>query len=283
MEKNDRIVPASSVPMYQVHGNHVDIVMDTDRFFNDYLNTVIHESSRVKGAETEVQIDENRREVTGVAAVEYGDEDFGIQSFLAVNKPDGRLMFMGSFPYCYGKKIKVLIKKVWVWDTLLEAAIDCSVNGWGFTFFATDYFAHKDDYIPGKEVEVRIGALGMKVKEGMRGFSFEGQQAVDWLAKLGRKPSYDEKGEVKPVNFSMEKLVAFYSTEQKCPDEVTFQSPAGEIRERSLLGIDFFETEILIFNYEFELSIPLIFRKDMLPNAKKDMPLSGWAWVTGAI
>lgn len=283
MEKNERIVPADSAGMYQVHGNHLDVLMDADRYIRDYLKTVVPESTRLKSKETEVWIDGMGRSETGVASVEYGDEDFGIKTIFAIARQDGSLTLINTFPYCYDKKVKVLIEKVWVWNTLVEATVDCSVKGWGFSFFATDYFLHREDYIPGREIEVRLGALGMRVKEGMHGFSFEGQQAADWLAKLGRKPDYDANGRVKPVKFSMEETVAFFNTDSKCPDEASFQSPAGEIRRRSLLGIDFYATDILIFCDGFELSIPLVFRREMLPDARKGLPLQGFLWVTGAI
>ena len=68
----------------------------------------------------------------------------------------------------------------------------------------------------------------------------------------------------------------------KCPDEASFQSPLGEVRERRFMDIDFYETDIIIHRDDYEVSVPFIFRKDLVSGAHSDMPLCGTMWIVGA-
>lgn len=277
-----QIIPASKHELYQVHGNHIDAIMETKVFLMNYIRTVIQEAKLAKSATTGVKMEDPKPFETKAAALSYGDESFGFTVIIAADKEEKTNLVQTFFPYYYSKKMRIRVETVWVWDNLLEATVRCSYGEFEFSFFAADYFAHKDAYMPGNEIEIRIGAMGMRVEEGDHGFSFEGQKAVDWLAKLGKEPDYDENGQVMPVHFSTEQLVAFLPSDDKCPDEASFQSPAGDIRERQFLGIDFYETEVIIHRYEDEVSVPFVFRKDMVPDAKKDMPIRGVLWLVGA-
>lgn len=282
MSHKENIIPASSVQMYQVHGNHIDAVMDTQPFFQSYFKRVLSESKLQEKALSTVVMGKPEPFETAVFSLLYGDKDLGFYSIIAVDQENKVNQFMSSFPFYLAKKMQVLVEKVWVWDNLLEATVECSYRDFTFCFFAADYYAHKEDYVPGQVIEIRMGAMGMRVEEPEHGFSFEGQKAVDWLAKLGKEPDYDENGQVKPIHFSTEQLVAFFPGYDKCPDEASFQSQAGEMKERRFMDIDFYETEIIIHRDEFEVSMPFIFRKDFVPDAHKDMPLRGSLWIVGA-
>ena len=278
-----QIIPASKAELYQVHGNHIDAIMETKDFLMSHIRTVIQEAKLAKGATTEVIMEDPEPFVTKAASLSYGDEEFGFTVIIAADKEEKSNQVITFFPYYCVKKMRVRVETVWVWDNLLEATVRCSYGEFEFGFFAADYFAHKDAYMPGNEIEIRIGAMGMRVEEGDHGFSFEGQKAIDWLAKLGKEPEYDENGQVKPVHFNTEQLVAFFQSDDKCPDEASFQSPAGEIRERQFMGIDFYETEVIIHRDEDEVSVPFVFRKDRVPDAIKDMPIRGALWLVGLL
>lgn len=277
-----QIIPASKVEMYQVHGNHIEAIMETKSFLMDYIRTVIEKSTKAQGARTEVIMNDSKPFETQAASLCYGEEDFGFSVIIATDKEQKTNQVVSFFPYFYSKKIRVRVETIWVWDNLLEATIKCSFGEFEFSFFATDYFAHKDAYMPGNEIDIRIGAMGMHIEEGEHGFDFEGQKAIDWLAKLGEQPTYDENGQVKPIHFNTEQLVAFLPGDDKCPDEASFQSPTGEIRERSFMDREFYETEIIIHRDEDEVSIPFIFRKEFVPEAVKGTPIRGALWIVGA-
>ena len=278
MKYTQRIIPADSVQMYQTHGNHIEAVMDTELFIKDYLQWILPKSKLVKKVRTEVDLEAKDPYITDAFSLLYGEENLGFVAIIATDKARTSNQFV-----FFGKKMRVRIETVWVWNNLMEATVQCEINSFLFSFFATDYFLHKDEYVPGRELDIKFGAWGLQIEEADHGFSFEGQQAVDFLAKTGESPHYDEKGHVLPVHFNTENLVAFFPINSKCPEESEFQSPAGEMQTRSLLGIDFFQTDVFIHRDRFEVKIPLVFRKEMVPEAKAGMPLRGFMWIVGAI
>lgn len=283
MYNNPNIISADDVQMYQTHGDHIAAVMDTETFIKEYLQKILSESKLVSKVSTDVFLESEEPYVTDVFSLLYGNEDMGISALIATDKAKTSNQFVSAYPVFFGKKLRVKVNTVWVWSNRMEATVECSFKDFTFSFFATDYSANKDAYVPGKEIDIKVGALGLRVEEAAHGFSFEGQQAVDWLAKIGEKPDYDEQGEVVPVKFSTEEMVAFFPLNEKCPEEPEFQSPAGDVSERHFLSQDFWETEIYICRQEFDCKVPLMFRKDMLPGLKPGMPLRGYLWIVGRI
>ena len=128
-----------------------------------------------------------------------------------------------------GRAIVVQILDILEWSNKLEATIKCKYEYDGeefiFHFFATDYFAYKPIYKVGNRIEIALAASSGNAKVASKGFSFEGQKHLISFQKWAKEPEYDENGNVKPVKFSTEKLVAFLVHDEKCPDEAEFQSP----------------------------------------------------------
>ena len=283
MYNNPNIISAEDVQMYQTHGDHIAAVMDTESFIKDFLQQVLSESKLLNKVQTDVMLEDPEPYRTDVFSLQYGEPDLGFAAIIATDKARTSNQFVSAYPVYYGKTLRVKVETVWVWSNRMEATVRCSYRSFSFSFFATDYFMHKDVYIPGKEIEIKVGAWGLRVEEADHGFSFEGQKAIDWLAKTGQKPDYDEQGKVIPIRFSTENLVAFFDLNKKCPDEPEFQSPAGDMHKRSLLGVDFWETDIFIHREHFDVKIPLLFRIDMLADATAGMPLRGYMWIVGKI
>ena len=283
MYNNPNIISADDVQMYQTHGDHIEAVMDTESFIKDFLQQILSESKLSGKVQTDVALEDPEPYQTDVFSLQFGEPDLGFAAIIATDKSRTSNQFVSTYPVFFGKTLKAKVETVWIWSNRMEATVRCRYRSFSFSFFATDYFLHKDDYIPGKEIEIKLGAWGLRVEEADHGFSFEGQQAIDFLAKTGEKPDYDDQGNVIPVKFSTENLVAFFDLNEKCPDEPEFQSPAGTMRERSLLGIDFWETDIFIHRDHFDVKVPILFRKDMLPVAKDGMPLRGYMWIVGKI
>lgn len=281
MYNNPNIISAEDVQMYQTHGDHIEAVMDTESFIKDFLQQILGESKLSGKANTDVILEYPEPYHTDVFSLQYGEPDLGFTAIIATDKAKTSNQFVSAFPVFYGSALRVKVETVWVWSNRMEATVRCRYRSFSFSFFATDYFMHKSDYIPGNEIEIQVGAWGLRVEEADHGFSFEGQQAIDFLAKTGEKPDYDDQGNIIPVKFSTENLVAFFDINEKCPEEPEFQSPAGEMRHRDLLGVDLLETDIFIHREHFDVKIPILFRKDMLTEAKEGMPLRGYMWIVG--
>lgn len=274
--------------LYMNHRDHLDVIMPANVLMQNYLRDIIKESKVWKRSRTQVTTEDLYEENTDVTSLVFGDGNMKLLTTTAYNRIEDNYMIMSIYPICKGVPIEVQIDKVLEWDNQVEATICCSAGKLKFAFFAIDYYCNKHKYVVGQTIIIDLAALAMKAREAQRSFSIEGQQAIDWLAKSGRTPTYDENGNIEPVIFSMEKLVAFLNIDSKCPDEAEFQSPVGSIEKTSILGIDFFKTMIIINRWdteegEQEVSIPLYFRQDFFPTVKKDDPIVGWLWVTGFI
>lgn len=274
--------------LYMNHGDHLDSIMPANELMSRYLRRIIQDAKSWRQARTAVTTEDMYETKTNVFSLVYGENDIRILVTVAASTKSESNEFMSLYPIAKGVPLEVKIDKVIEWDNQIEATVLCSIGEFEFAFFPIDYYCNKKKYKVGETLTVDLSAIGIKVEEAQRGFQFEGQQAVDWLAKIGKKPDYDENGNVMPVKFSLEKLVAFINKDSKCPDEAEFQSPVSEIETTSILGVNFFKTNITICRRdtddgELEVSIPLYFRQDFFPTVQKEDPVRGWLWITGSI
>lgn len=274
--------------LYQIHGDHIDGIMNSAEFVTK-LTAIIERSTLYTKAETEVVL-EDKPYKANVFSLVYGSGPMRMLALIVPSEDNKTNQFVSTYPMLEGKKVGVAIQKVVEWDNKIEATVYCSYGGFEFAFFATDYFMNKQKYVAGNVLDVELAALGMKVEEARRSFSFEGQQAIDWLTKNGQKPEYDSEGNVLPVEFNLESLVAYFNLDKKAPDEAEFQSPCGAIRTACLLDVDFFCTDITVHRADDEsevslsdLIVPLYFRQDFFPKVKEGDPVSGWLWLTGRV
>ena len=90
----------------------------------------------------------------------------------------------------------------------------------------------------------------------MKGFSFKGQEALDWIHRVGKvvgyEATFEEDGSVKPVSFDMQNLVSYLPVESKAPDEAEYQSPVCNLSECRFMDIDFFRGTIMIHRNALE-------------------------------
>lgn len=259
--------------LYQSHADHIGALMPPDKFLGEVLPEVINRSEIYH----ELCVDG-----CDLLSLRYvnGGNDF--ISLLKENKEDGQMEFICGYPYLTGAPLRVAVKSVLPWDNGLEATVLCESGDFSFAFFATDYYVNSNLYVKGANLNIQVSALGINVKAGMEGFTFEGQKAVDFLSKMGQTPKYDDKGELIPVRVSTKELVAFFNNDERCPDEAEFQSPMSNIQLGSLIGVKMYEANIQI-HHDPEISIPIYFPYSQLPAPREGQPLCGWMWLTGRI
>ncbi len=275
--------PSEDEELYQGHGSHNDAIMDVEELLKGYLRKIIQDSKVHKTAKLDIMWDDKLVESSTVTSLQYGEKDLNLLALIASNIEKDKNVFVSMFPHMTGSPHKVVIDKVLEWDNRMEATIKFSIGDYSFACFAEDYFYNKDKYVVGNELYLNLASLGLKVQEGMKGFDFEGQQVVDFLAKTGETPDYDEQGNVEPLHFSMEGMIAYFATDKKAPDEAEFQSPVTDIYNFRFLDIPFVKCNIVIDNEDAHTVIPLYFRKEFLPNLEQYNPIAGWLWLTGEI
>lgn len=272
--------------LYQGHGDHLSAIVDSESLMGQRFQDIISNAKMFKTARTKFTDEDIDNENVTIYSLKNGEGDMSMLCELAFifRKQENR--FVSLFPMMKGDDVEVTIERIHEWDNQAEATIDCSASEFEFSFFAVDYYANKAVYKVGEKITVSLAALAMKAELSPKSFSFEGQQAIDWLAKIGEEPEYDENGSVKPVVFGLEKLVAYMNHDHRAPDEAEFQSPISGLEELSVLDVDFWKTRIAVhksIDDESEVRVPMYFRKDMITDVKEGDAVRGWLWMTGYI
>lgn len=263
--------------IFQGHADHFDGLMDSqDLVEKGYLQKVLEDAMLNDVVK--------RQGCPDVTYLKYTEKEMGIDAILELNKERNTLEFVSGYPTQEGIDIEVEIEEVYIWDNGIEATIECSHDAWEFAFFATDYLRHQDMYKKGKLIRVNLSALGIIVEKPMESFSLEGQQAIDYYARIGEEPRRDEEENVLPAIFDLSKMVAFLNTKREIPDIAEFQSPVSSLEEQTFLGIDFFKTQICVCNHDnTKVEMPLFFRKEMMPELKVGKPIRGCLWLSAYI
>ena len=277
--------------LYQTHGDHIEAFMDIDRFLSVWLRKMMEDSLLWKHTFRKAYI-EGTEGISKVSSLRYGNGPVSMLSLVASNNKAQQNVYVSSFPMMEGTDVTVRIDRVREWDNGLEATVECSVGDFSFSFFAVDYYVNKHLYQEGKQMSINLSALALSAGEGMKGFSFKGQEALDWIHRVGKvvgyEATFEEDGSVKPVSFDMQNLVSYLPVESKAPDEAEYQSPVSNLSECRFMDIDFFRGTIMIYRDAREecdgkVSVPLYFRKDMYPSVREGDPVHGWLWMTGFI
>lgn len=278
-----KITGVADAELFQSNGSRIETFFELDGFVKNLLKPMIDASAVKHQLQRTVVFDNGASEHTEVFGLVFGDTALGFTTLIATNHGSETNEIMGIFPEIPGIPQRVKIEEVLVWDNQLCATVRCSVEGFDFAFFATDFYYNKEKYLESEYLYIELAAFAPNAEEADRGFSFEGQKAVDWLAKMGQEPSYNEDGTVQPVTFSTEQLVAYLTLEKKAPDEAQFQSPAGPVESLSFVGMDLYKTSIAIRGNGADFRVPIIFRKDFIPNLEEGMPIRGYSCLTGKI
>lgn len=273
------------IDLYETHGDHHAPFLENDELVG-YFRDGIKNSVPIYKVLTDIKLDEDeyKSDVFSLK-IGYPIDSIYYYALIAPDKEGKTNQFVSAYPYLPGRAIVVQILDILEWSNKLEATIKCKYEYDGeefiFHFFATDYFAYKPIYKVGNRIEIALAASSGNAKVASKGFSFEGQKALDFLSKMGKEPEYDENGNVKPVKFSTKKLVAFLVHDEKCPDEAEFQSPT-ESYHGDICFFNFrwpIRKRLITIDSHTQLKVPLYFRANF--DIKTGDPLTGNLWLSG--
>lgn len=77
--------------------------------------------------------------------------------------------------------------------------------------------------------------------------------------------------------------MAYLDHDESCPDDAEFISPIEEWEDIEFLGKGYVKAIISISHELQEMFVPLYFKKEMLDNIEKGMPVRGYLWMQGQI
>lgn len=267
----------------QGHGDHIDAIIDPEKYIVDYLLHDIEKSipDECSEIETDYEGSIKTRKVIGLKSTEG---DMAMESIL-LNCGDN-LHYASSYPVLKGgEPCKVTIVKVEEWAARFEASVEAEYDGKTIHFFPTDFYYNKDRYTEGAELDMEFAALGYVAEELKETtFKLEGEAAERHCKILGDEPEFEEDGSIKPIVFDMSNLVA-YLPKEDYPEDAEFQSPLRNIQELKFMDLDFVQADILVHRDE-DMPAKLYFRKDKLNEdtiLREEMPVRGIYWLQGKI
>ena len=266
---------------YQGHGDHIDTIMDPEDFLAKYIPDV-GKWTFFDTAHTQITHDEYIEEDGDLLVVKTGG-DMGMIALLLNNKVSNRLDFVCTYPFHKGIPHKLKIKKVVEWDSQVEAVVYTETEEMHLAFFATDYYTNKNKYVPGAELDIELAASGYKVVEGEEKTVLDAEASARMRQYMEIEPEYDENGNILPMEFYNNELVAYLSHNEEFPDDAEFASPVKSVEQVSLFGIDFIKAVISISHEPEETYVPLYFKKEYLPETKAGTLLKGFIWMQGKI
>lgn len=272
--------------IHQGHGDHMAPFFKDGEIMN-HLNDMIQTSKPENSVETEfLSEDTNHKFKTNVIALRYESGKVGFLSLLAINETQDHYNFVSCYPYLAGLNHDVEIAEVFEWDNCIEATVKCVYRNeageeFEFWFFCTDYYINKSRYQIGAKLKINIAASALYSEQGSLGFEFTGQSAIDFLAKAGQEPTYDENGEVEPVKFSTAETVAFMPYSEGAPDIAEFMSPIKVVSK----DMPFFDSKIdcgeILIHRDPDIKVMLYYNSET--NIEPGHPIMGNLWVSGRI
>lgn len=270
----------SAPEIYQTQGHHLETIFD----MND-LPEVLAQIGKWPGygtSRTCVTHDEYENEEADIIAARTGN-DMGLMALLLNNVKSQRLDFVTLYPCHEGTSHEVIIKNVFEWENQIEAIVWAETEGISFAFFPTDYYKNKNRYIHGSNLNVELAASAYTIEEAEREIILDEETSKKFRSDIGIEEEFDDNGRLIPITLSCENLVALLNHNKSFPDDAEFASPIEEIESTTLLNQEFMKAKISICHEPEETYIPLYFKKDLLPNAEKGMPVRGFLCMQGNI
>ena len=266
---------------YQGHGDHIDTIMDPEEFLTKYLPD-IGKWTFYDTAHTKITHNEYDDEKGDLLVVKTGG-DMGMIALMLNNEKAKRIDFVCTYPFHKGIPHKLKIKKVAEWDSQVEAVVYAETEEINIAFYATDYYANKSRYVPGAELNIELAASAYKIIEGESETVLDADTSAKMRNDMGIEPEYDKDGNILPMILYNDELVAYLPHNEEFPDDAEFASPIKSVEPVSLFGIDFIKAEISICHEPEETYVPLYFKKEYLPDAKKGTLVRGFLWMQGKI
>ena len=266
---------------YQGHGDHIDTIMDPEEFLTKYLPD-IGKWTFYDTAHTKITHNEYDDEKGDLLVVKTGG-DMGMIALMLNNEKAKRIDFVCTYPFHKGIPHKLKIKKVVEWDSQVEAVVYAETEEMNIAFYATDYYANKSRYVPGAELDIELAASAYKIIEGESETVLDAETSAKMRSDMGIEPEYDKDGNILPMVLCNDELVAYLPHNEEFPDDAEFASPIKSVEPVSLFGIDFIKAKISICHEPEETYVPLYFKKEYLPDAKKGTLVRGFLWMQGKI
>lgn len=275
--------------IYQGHGDHWESIYADKKEIVSLLPEALQNSHLIGMAQDVEYYDEEN----GVGKFDFACLDFPLNSQLSccllikLDRANQQNEVESFYPFVKnGVEKHLKLTKIQEWDNRVEAILTAEDNmGKEYRFFDTLYALNKNQYEIGKYYSFALSGLidNAEILEGDKAsFTFEGQQAVDFLLKLGE--NVEDAETVEPIKFDLSNLVAFLQTHERAPHIAEFQSPIIEVRKDAVQENKLYSFDIYSYKDEEDNAsiLPVwIKQKGLNVQPKINMPLRGMLYLFG--
>ncbi|MBR5591423.1 MAG: hypothetical protein IKW38_02665 [Kiritimatiellae bacterium] len=289
--------------IYQGHGDHNECVNGYENeaeFFGEWLPRACQEGTVLAATNEKVQwyreADEDVKdglktlEEGHVVLLGDGSGPVRLAVLLVGDKEEKKFELASFYPECDGVAVRIRLTEIHEWAAGLEATlegelVDCEDRQ--VAFFDTRYVFNKDQYKVGEIYTFNLAALANTAEvlpEESREIRIEGERAVEHYRMRGEEISYDESGNVKPIIFRLDELVALFQLDAAYPDDAEFQSPViDDVETFEKFNTSFYQFKIGIARgCEESVEIPLIAKQALFNEVPTvGEPVRGHLWLHG--
>lgn len=265
------------------HGGHWECLMELDYFVKEALPCLVKNGKLEDDEMVSAIFFDNETESTERLFSLSLDNNLSALALVASNLERQSNEFISGYPFVKkGEDLLLKLTQIQEWSNKFEAVLTVETgDGKEFSFFDTKYYKNKKKYEVGSFYDFTVSALAYNahiLEE--RSFSFEGEDAVNWLAKIGKEPELDAAGGVEPVVFDLSNLVAFFP-DGECKEDAEFQSPVASIDTEEVFQNKFYVFRIFLFR-EPDVSLKLYARQSFFDKPPTiGEPLRGFLWLQG--
>jgi len=231
----------------QGHGNHWECLVSLDDLTKTHLTNLVQNGMLEDKEEVNAIFFEDGIQSTETLFSISLDNDLSALALIVTNRDKTANEFVSGYPFVrVGEKLQLKITEIKEWNNKYEAVIVAETKDeQTISFFDTKYYKNKEKYKIGNYYTFIVSALGYNIEILKdKSFSFEGQKAVDWLAKIGKEPTLDNEGQIEPVVFDLSNLVSYLPRHDDFPDDAEFQSPISSVEKVSAFQTDFYKFKI---------------------------------------
>ena len=270
------------------HGDHWGIFGEPEELLPEILPQLVEKGEPAGAGHISVSVENTPKQMRDMLGIRLDENELSSTAIIASCLDLNKNFVVSVFPCCYnGLAYEVTVDKVEKWKSGFEAAVEVSrEDGERLSFFAIDYYANSQLYKKGNKIRICISAFAYDAEilpEEEREFSFDEQETIEFLAKMGEEPEYDEDGKMKPLMFGMDDLVALLPRDKDFMDDAEFQSPIQSVEETSFLGMPLYKIGILV-KRDPDMEIPLYVSQNCFEHKPEvGDPIRGVLWLQGCI
>lgn len=271
--------------LHEGHGDHWATIYQTAEDVVLQLPNIIQDA-KLLGITDDIEVIgyTDTPEYYKIAYLTYPlNEQLNYCILILLDHKNNKNAFFSAYPITNsGMHIQLELVEIQEWSNQVEAVLTAvDQEGYEYRFFDNLYALNKHQYKIGESYYFVLGATASQVEILEKpSFQFEGEQAIDFLTKLGEE--IEDPDNVGEVTFDLSQLKAFFQTEDSIPQLAEFQSPIEDIH---LLKVDnhvLYQFDIQTYENDLPQYLPLFVKKELLnkePEIKQ--PLRGILYLFG--